>query len=246
MVKAVTYIQDGKNLDFLNTTGADIAYLDIITFANTDKIFIAGEAILQNKLGTVYSEGVFELPAKAEAFSFGDTVYWDTANGYLTKTAKGNICVGYITEAKLQATTTASVKLVAGLSSVKRVYSKIFIPVESLAGLTNGVKVVDALPFGFIGRIEAIDFVTGVNPATTAGKDASLSAKIGAEAVTGGALALTTVACNAAGKLLAGTAITAKNEFVATDTLTIVAGNPSAVFAEGNGKIIVTVSQVLQ
>ena len=77
-------------------------------------------------------------------------------------------------------------------------------------------------------------------------KDASFSGKIGATAITGGAVSLTTATINAAGKVVAGSAITAGNAFGPTDTFTLIAGNPSAVFTEGNGKAVVTYSQVLQ
>lgn len=247
MVASTGYIQEGEILNFVNGTGSAIGYLDIITIAGqNDKILIAAESIGVAGTGGVYTEGTFELPAKTEAFAFGDTVYYDTTNGYVTKTALGNISAGVVTEAKLQAGTSARVKLVPGLNNTRRIYSKMVIPIAALASLTNAAKIMDGLTAGFAGRIESLDFITGTTPASTASKDASLLLKIGTTAVTGGVVSLTTATVNAVGKVVAGTAITAANVFTATDTISLVAGNPSAVFAEGNGEAVMTYSQVIQ
>ena len=109
MALATRFVQDGKNLDYSNTSGVDIDYLQVIPL--TERIVIALNAIPNGEIGTVTDEGVFELPAKIEAMSFGDPVYWDSTNHYVTKTAAGNIPAGFITAAKAQADTTALVNL---------------------------------------------------------------------------------------------------------------------------------------
>lgn len=109
------YVQEGSNIDFLNTTGADIKYKDIIVTGSG--IMIAAEDIAQNKTGTVNTEGVFEFPAiNTTAFAIGDKLFWDATAGKITNVASGNTPVGYAVAAKAQAGTTAVVKLAPNTS----------------------------------------------------------------------------------------------------------------------------------
>jgi len=86
MAKATQFVQDGVRIDY--TASSAVGYLDIVP--GTSKIFVAAEAIAAGATGAVYAEGVFELPAKAEAFTFGQAVYYDSTNGYVTTTATSN------------------------------------------------------------------------------------------------------------------------------------------------------------
>jgi len=89
---------------------------------------------------------------------------------------------------------------------------------------------------GHKGRLTKVTFVTHA-PATTASKAATVTPSIAGTNVTGGVLALTTVAANTADKELAGTAITAANAFTASQTITLT-GSAVTAFAEGSGWII--------
>src|SRR5678815_2963165 len=78
------------------------------------------------------------------------------------------------------------------------------------------VTLTDAAQFhitpGHKGRLTKVTWVT-TQPATTAAKLSTLTPSIDGVNVTGGVLALTTVAANTRDKELAGTAITALNSF---------------------------------
>lgn len=57
--------------------------------------------------------GVFTLPkVSAMAISIGDTVYWDSTNGVVTKTATGNAKLGYATTAAANPSASVTVRLV--------------------------------------------------------------------------------------------------------------------------------------
>ena len=113
------------------------------------------------------------------------------------------------------------------------------IPVSSLAAIGLNDKLVDALTLGIPGRLVGLQFLTGLVPATTADKDIDLQAYIGAVPTTGGVLNLLTADCATKGAVKAATAITGANEFGATDTLTVECVEAAAVFAEGNGTLLV-------
>lgn len=109
MAKAIQFVQDGTRLDYAAGKTA-IEYLEIVP--GTDKIFVAAEAIAANSVGAVYAEGVFELPAnKTQAFTFGQTVYFDATNKNITTTATSNTVAGYVVAAKAASGETALVKI---------------------------------------------------------------------------------------------------------------------------------------
>jgi hypothetical protein len=116
----------------------------------------------------------------------------------------------------------------AGLAKYTKVFS-----VPTLSTLSNAA--VNHWTPGHKGRITKVTWVTYA-PATTAAKLATITPSIDGVDVTGGVLALTTVAANTLNKELAGTAITANNAFTATSTITLTASAVTA-FVEGSGEI---------
>jgi len=109
MSKAISYVQNGEILDWINDTGSDVAYRDVIPSGG--RIFVAGENIKAGNTGSVNTEGVYELPTdNTTTFTTGDTLYWDATNGILTKTPTA-YKAGYATATKIQADTTAMVKI---------------------------------------------------------------------------------------------------------------------------------------
>lgn len=109
------YIQEGKRLDYTNTTNATIKYLDVIVA--TDRIFIAAEDIPVNATGSVFAEGVFEIPAKkADVLTVGQQVYYTSQ---ITKDATtgsdsnitNNVVAGYAVKAKTATESVAVVKI---------------------------------------------------------------------------------------------------------------------------------------
>lgn len=104
------FVQVGEKIDFLNGTGADIAYHDVVP-VGTACIGVAEMEIPQNETGTVNLEGVWELTAdNATAFNVGDMLYWNTSGKKLTKT-NTDVPAGICVLAKINTGTTARVKL---------------------------------------------------------------------------------------------------------------------------------------
>lgn len=106
------YIQDGKIINFRNTTEDAIRYEDVIVL--TDRIGVAAMDIPAGGLGTVAVDGVFQVPAETtSAFAVGQTVYWDKPNGRVTatKAESGPVMAGMVVEAKASATASALIKL---------------------------------------------------------------------------------------------------------------------------------------
>ncbi len=93
---------------------------------------------------------------------------------------------------------------------------------------------------GFAGKLVKLEFVT-----TTLGTGASASQvinlEIGSTNVTGGVLTLLLADTTPLGKVTAATAITALNEFTATDTISIEVAASGTVFTAGAGALLLTV-----
>jgi len=105
------YIQPGNNITVPApvggvTSGQLVAIGALIGVASTTQA--AGASV------EIATSGVFELPAKsADEIAQGELLYWDAANGYLTKTAGGGSkpLVGGAVAAKAAAVTTVRCKL---------------------------------------------------------------------------------------------------------------------------------------
>lgn len=104
-----------------------------------------------------------------------------------------------------------------------------------------GDVVTDFTP-GFAGSIKKVYFVTGTTVVSTAAKAAALNVEIGTNNLVGGVVSLSSVVgsetCNVIGKVTDGTAITGKNSFSKTDTISIEAAAVTR-FSEGDGTIVV-------
>jgi len=117
------YVQDGKVIDYTNGGAAAIAYGAVVALTNC--IGIAGEAIAVGATGSLHLEGVFELAAVNDtAFAVGDRLFWDAAASKLTKVSAGNTPAGICVEAKLQAGTTAMVKLLGTAAELQGQFVK--------------------------------------------------------------------------------------------------------------------------
>lgn len=102
------------------------------------------------------------------------------------------------------------------------------------AKIANGDIITDVRP-GIFGALEH-SWVTMTDPVTTAAKLATLGWEIGAAAVTGGAVALTSANATPLGKVVEGAAITALNTLTPESKLSLVASGTTA-FAEGEGYV---------
>jgi hypothetical protein len=95
---------------------------------------------------------------------------------------------------------------------------------------------------GFNGRIVQIDAYIA-RAATTAGRGATLTPKVGSTNVTGGGLVLTSANCTPLGARVAGAAITALNAFTASQTIGLVGSAlVGGGFAEGRAWIMLTLA----
>jgi len=121
-------------------------------------------------------------------------------------------------------------------------YGMMCIPID-LATIADGDIVTD-LPLDFVGEIVSVNAFAKV-VASTADKLSTLHLEIGAVAVTGGAVALTTAGLDTLGKVVAGSAVSAANAFAATDTLSVVAASTTA-FIEGEIVLVITYRCLLQ
>lgn len=106
------YIQEGKIINFQNSTAGKISYGDVVVL--TDRVGVASVDIPAGSLGAVQLEGVFEVAAETSAaFTVGETVYWDAANKRVTATkpASNAITAGMVVEPKAAADAAAFIKL---------------------------------------------------------------------------------------------------------------------------------------
>ncbi len=104
----VQYVQDGEFLDY--TPGAAVAAGDVVVA--TDRVFVAPRAIAANTLGSVATRGVFRLlKTTAEAWTFGQRLYWNAGTSRVTTTVGTNKVIGYAAAAALAADTEGNVLL---------------------------------------------------------------------------------------------------------------------------------------
>ena len=89
------YVQRGDTLDV--TAAAAVASGDVVIIGS-----IIGVSSVAAEIGDAFAldvMGVFTLPkVSALAINQGDTVYWDSSNSVVTKTASGNTKLGVATE----------------------------------------------------------------------------------------------------------------------------------------------------
>ena len=107
-------------------------------------------------------------------------------------------------------------------------------PIPAYSAIADAGVLLRLTP-GFAGRVKSMH-VQATTPASTTTKTSTLTVKIGSTAVTGGVVVMTTAGQIAIGSVQDGTAVTAADEFTATDVLTVVASATTA-FVEGAGVI---------
>ncbi|URW76420.1 DUF2190 family protein [Sphingomonas donggukensis] len=102
------YVQRGDTLDIV--AAAAVASGDVVI-----KGAIVGVSNVDAEIGDTFAldvVGVFTLPKVAAlAIGQGDVVYWDSANGVVTKTAGGNTKLGVATEAVPNPSASVAVRL---------------------------------------------------------------------------------------------------------------------------------------
>lgn len=92
-------VQQGKKLDFVNTTGAAILSGDLVIFGAL--VGVAITDIGTGETGAVDLEGVYTFAKAAGAITQGAKLYWVIADKTLTTTASTNPLVGAAAKASL-------------------------------------------------------------------------------------------------------------------------------------------------
>lgn len=113
MARQGVFQQHGDIVDFLNTGTETITAGQVVPLVT--RIGFAVADIEPGTIGGVAVKGIYaNVPAVTTvAFNMGDALYWDATANKLTKTATDNTPIGgWCTTAKIQAGTTAIIKLV--------------------------------------------------------------------------------------------------------------------------------------
>lgn len=110
MSRQAVPVQAGRVINYTNSSDADITVGDVVGLVSM--CGIAETNIPKGSMGAVVLEGVWEVKAVTNAsFAVGDVVYWNTENGYATKTSTSNVFFGIVVEAKGAAVALAKVML---------------------------------------------------------------------------------------------------------------------------------------
>jgi hypothetical protein len=119
----------------------------------------------------------------------------------------------------------------------------ISIPIQLASMTAAAAELMTNYTLGYAFKILSLAFIT-TTISTGAGATMTLTLKIGANAVTGGSLALTLAGTNTLGKLTSATNITAANTGAYTDVLSIEVANGGTVFTAGNGILLLEVQNM--
>ena len=90
------FVQNGAALDYVNSGDTKIAAGTVVVFG--DRIGVAGTDIEAGATGSVFVEGVFELPKdygdSGKALTLGQSVYWDAENSCIKAAVAQEIGTG--------------------------------------------------------------------------------------------------------------------------------------------------------
>lgn len=114
------------------------------------------------------------------------------------------------------------------------------IPIQLAAMTTSAADLMTGWVPGHRGKILGLQFFT-TTLGTGSGASQTLNLEIGTTNVTGGVLSLTLATTTPLGNRIAATAITANNEFEATDTISLEVAASGTVFTAGAGVILIEV-----
>jgi predicted RecA/RadA family phage recombinase len=113
---AKNFVQEGRNIDYLNTDAASIASGSVVAIGVL--VGVAQTDIPPGKTGAVAIEGVWKLPKDtATELTAGALVYWDTVNKKIVAVTGANIVpAGVAVAAATSAAATANVKINGNIS----------------------------------------------------------------------------------------------------------------------------------
>lgn len=113
----------------------------------------------------------------------------------------------------------------------------LILPVTLASLVVGGGTIIGPIALGYAGRIASLAYIAAVT-GTGAGATFACNLKIGSTALTGGVCTITLANTGYGATPVLGTAVTALNTFLATDTLTLV-NAAGTVFTAGSGFFIV-------
>ena len=186
------------------------------------------------------------------AILVGDALFWDSSNTAIHVAGDdGDLYLGRAMEPVASGATTVigidfnPSSLVSAVSATGTSEVLGFF-IDDLSNIANADEIVhDYIP-GYAGTIEAMWFVTGATPASTASKDIDLQTYVddGSETnTTGGLMTMLTANVDAQGEVLLATAITALNIFADDDKIGVKCTQATAAFSEGNGTVFIRLAR---
>ena len=96
---ATNYVQKGESLQWVNGTGSAVVSGQVVAVGQ--RIGIAADNIASTATGTVYMEGVFNVPkVSAAVIAQGEMVAWDASEGKFDDNAL-SLAAGDITNAAI-------------------------------------------------------------------------------------------------------------------------------------------------
>lgn len=108
------YVQNGEHIDWVNDSGVDKSYNDIIDLGSC--LGVVQADVLAGATGVLELTGVFTMPsATDDDFDPGEKLYWDGTKLVATSASGTNTPVGICVLAKVTATATARVRLIPGM-----------------------------------------------------------------------------------------------------------------------------------
>ena len=194
---------------------------------------VACTDLVSGALGQIQIEGVFDMAkVSAQAWTAGDTIYWDNSARNCTTTASSNLPIGYAVADAANPSSTGRVMLqqigIAGAGG------------EMVALCYNGLssKASDAAVARFVAPVAGtITLVQTVLNAALATGDATFTTAIAGTAVTGGVVTATQSG-SAAGDVDSATP-TALNTVAVGNLITVTGGGSSTATATANIQVLI-------
>lgn len=194
---------------------------------------VACTDLVSGALGQIQIEGVFDMAkVSAQAWTAGDTIYWDNSARNCTTTASSNLPIGYAVADAANPSSTGRVMLQqigiagAGGEMVELCYN----------GLSS--KASDAAVARFVAPVAGtITLVQTVLNAALATGDATFTTAIGGTGVTNGVVTATQSG-SAAGDVDSATP-TALNTVAVGDLITVAGGGASTATATANVQVLI-------
>jgi hypothetical protein len=142
-------------------------------------------------------------------------------------------------------TNTPAIQIVptnTGLGTGPGVYT-VSIPLALASMTTSAADLVTGWIPGHAGKILKVQFVT-TTLGTGSGASQVINLEIGSTDVTGGVLTLLLADATPLGKIKDATAITAANEFTATDSISVEVAASGTVFTAGSGALLIQIQNL--